>query len=232
MAYSKRLPPQVNLKRLKNDGSETITGLPSCRDDPARVTVIVSSKRIGRILIETKTKHRLTKGMRWSSELRDALYEELTRQNALRSAVRMLTLSARSRVDLERSLIGRSHPREAAVWAVERMDAMGAIDDELFAAGLVRRELVRKPAGRRLLESKLRAKGVSDDIAQRVIDEALGERDPYEDAMKIATRAVRAMGDSLEREKKYRRLTGKLARRGFDADVVRRAVEAALRECD
>lgn len=228
MTRPKRLPPQVNLKRLTSDGSEKITGLPICRDDPARVTVIVSSKRIGRILIETKTKHKLTKGTRWTIELQDALHEELTRQNALRSAMRMLTLSARSKVDLERSLIGRSHPREAAVWAVEKMDAMGALDDELFAAALVRRELVRKPAGRRLLESKLRAKGVSDEITRRVIDEALEERDPYEDAMKIAVRAARAMSDTLEQEKKYRRLTGKLARRGFDADVVRRVVREVL----
>ena len=228
MSYSKRLPPQVNLKRLANDGSEKITGLPICRDDPARVTVIVSSKRIGRILIETKNKHKLVKGMRWTLELHEALFEELSRQNALRSALRMLTLSARSRIDLERSLIGRSHPRDAAVWAVEKMDAMGALDDELFAAGLVRRELIRKPAGRRLLESKLRAKGVSDEITRRVIDEALDERDPYEDAMKIAVRAARAMSNTLEREKKYRRLTGKLARRGFDADIVRRVVDEVL----
>jgi len=228
MSYAKRLPPQVNLKRLATDGSEKITGLPICRDDPARVTVIVSSNRIGRILVETKTRHQLAKGMRWSHELHETLFEELTRQNALRSALRMLTLSARSRADLERSLIARSHPREAAIWAVEKMDSMGALDDELFAAGLVRRELTRKPAGRRLLESKLRAKGVSDEITRRVIDEALDERDPYEDAMKIAARSARAMSDSLEREKKFRRLTGKLARRGFDADVVRRVVTEVL----
>ena len=230
MPYPKRLPPQVNLKRVNSDGSEKITGLPVCRDDPARVTVIVSSKRIGRILNESRDRHGLVKGMRWSPELHEALFEELTRQNALRSALRMLTLSARSRADLERSLIGRGHPREAAVWGVEKMDAMGALDDELFAAGLVRRELIRKPAGRRLLESKLRAKGVSDEITRRVIDEALDDRDPYEDAMKIATRSARAMSGSLEHEKRYRRLTGKLARRGFDADVVRRVVEEVLRD--
>jgi regulatory protein len=146
----------------------------------------------------------------------------------LRSAMRMLTLSARSRADLERSLIGRSHDRAAAAWAVEKMDSIGALDDELFAAGLVRRELLRKPAGRRLLEAKLRAKGVSSEITDRVIAEALEERDVYSDALVVAERGARSLPQSLEHLKKVRRLSGRLARRGFDAEVVRRVVDEVL----
>ncbi len=224
----RRLPPQMNLKRLANDGSEKITGLPVCRDDTARVMVVVDGKRIGRIKIETRNTHELKKSMRWTPELFDALFKEMTRQNALRSAMRMLTLSARSRSDLERTLCWRGHDRDAAIWAVEKIDSIGALDDELFARGLVRRELLRKPAGRRLLEAKLRAKGVSGDITDLVISEALGERDMYADALKIAISGARTMPDSLERIKKVRRLSGRLARRGFEADIVRRAVDEAL----
>ncbi len=201
-----------------------------CRDDPARVMVCVDGKRIGRILIETRNTLEIKKNTRWTAELFDTLFEEMTRQNALRSAMRMLTLSARSRADLERSLVGRRHDRAAAVWAVEKMDSIGALDDESFAAGLVRRELIRKPAGRRLLESKLRAKGVSSEIIDRVICQALDERDVYADALKVAMSGARSLPESLEYMKKVRRLSGRLARRGFDADVVRRAVNEALGE--
>ncbi|MBL4591117.1 MAG: regulatory protein RecX [Phycisphaerales bacterium] len=192
--------------------------------------IVVDGKRIGRIKIETRNTLEIKKNMRWTPELFSTLFEEMTRQNALRSAMRMLTLSARSRSDLERTLCWRGHDRDAAIWAVGKMDSIGALDDEMFARGLVRRELLRKPAGRRLLEAKLRAKGVSSEIVDLVIGDALGERDVYADALKVAMSGARSMPSSLEHVKKVRRLSGRLARRGFDHDVVRRAVDEALKE--
>ena len=84
-------------------------------------------------------------------------------------------------------------------------------------------------AGRRLVEAKLRRDGVSAEIIRAVLDEAFGERDQREDAMELARRQAGTLV-RLDRVVAERRLIGRLARRGFDAEVVRECARRALDE--
>lgn len=90
---------------------------------------------------------------------------------------------------------------------------------------VVRSQLSRKPAGRRLLAGKLREKGIEQSIIDTVLDEALEDRDPIEDARKLAGQAARSISDRHEAGVRKRRITGRLARRGFDFDVIRKVVD-------
>jgi len=210
---------------LPLDGSAKITSLRPCTQDPARIRVAVERRTLGRILIETKAKHGLEVGTAWTEDLAQALGEELARGNAYRAAVRILTKRAKSGQELRRKLREYGYEPDASDWAIERLTELGVLNDEEYARAVVRSQLSRKPAGRRLLAGKLREKGIEQAIIDRVLDEALEDRDTLEDARKLAQQAARSISDRHDTEVRKRRITGRLARRGFDFDVIRRAVD-------
>lgn len=207
------------------DGSATITSIRSCADDPARVSLCVNRRRMGRVLIETKAKHDLQVGTAWTQTLAAALSEELARGNAYRSAVSILSRRAKSGAELARKLRQYDHEPRAIAWAVERLTELGVLNDEEYARMVVRTQLSRKPAGRRLLSGKLREKGIEGATIELVLDEAFGERDTLADARRLAQQAARSISDRHPPEVRVRRITGRLARRGFDFDVIRRVVD-------
>ncbi len=213
------------IEPLPLDGSALVTSLRPCADDPARVTLRVDRRRLGRILIETGADLKLEVGTPWTQSLACALSGELSRGNAYRAAVRIMTRRAKSAQELRRKLREYKHEPEAIGWVIERLTELGVLNDAEYARTVVRSQLSRKPAGRRRLAGKLWEKGIEQSVIDRVLDEALGERDALADARKLARQAARSISDRHGAEVRKRRIAGRLARRGFDFDVVRRVVD-------
>ena len=222
-AYRPRTPTP---SEIPADGTARITSLRPCSDQPDQLTVRVNKCLMGRISHTTKAKHRLAIDDPWTEELRDALHTELTRSRAYLSAARMLGARAKSAHELKQSLRRKGNDPEAIDWAVNRLLELGLINDAEYAAMAARSIIRAKPAGRRFIEAKLRLKGIDRQIITETLDEQLQDANPYEDALKLAQRMNRSITSTLEPEVRKRRLVGRLARRGFDHDVVRRVVEA------
>lgn len=220
--YTRRRPDP---EPIPLDGSASITSIRQCPDDPARVSLRVNRQRIGRVLIESKIRLNLEVGTIWTESLAESLREELDRGNAYRAAIRILTKRAKSSGELRRKLREYKHETDAIEWSIERLTELRILNDEEYARMVVRSQLSRKPAGRRLLSGKLREKGIEQSIIDLVLDEALEERDPIADARKLAQQAARSISDRHAPEVRKRRITGRLARRGFDFDVIRRVVD-------
>jgi len=227
--YSKRgygnRYPKKPLDPLPLDGSASITSLHPCKDDPARVTLFVNRRRLGRILLDTKADHQLKIDTPWTQDLADALNDELAQGNAYRAGIRILTKRAKSAKELARKLKEYGYEPNAIAWTVERLTELQVLDDENYARMVVRAQLARKPAGRRLLSGKLYEKGIDSSLIDLVLDEALEERDTMADARKLAQSAARSISDRHEPDVRKRRITARLARRGFDFDVIRKAVD-------
>lgn len=207
------------------DGSASITSIRACSDDPTRVSLSVNRQRVGRILLQTKVKYELQVGTAWTQDLAESLRQELARGNAYRAAVRILTKRAKSGGELRLKLREYKYEQEAIEWTIERLTELGILNDEEYARMVVRSQLSRKPAGRRFLQGKLREKGIDQATSDRVLDELLDDRDTMADARKIAEQAARSISDRYEPEVRARRISGRLARRGFDFDVIRRILE-------
>ena len=217
--------PKKELEPLALDGSASISSLHPCKDDPARVTLFVDRRRLGRILLDTKGDHKLEVGTPWTEDLAATLGAELAQGNAYRAGIRILTKRAKSGKELGRKLKQYGYEPDAIEWTIQRLTHLQVLDDENYARMVVRSQLCRKPAGRRLLEGKLREKGIETSLITLVLDEALEERDTLADARKLAQSAARSISDRHEPEVRIRRITGRLARRGFDFDVIRKVVD-------
>lgn len=142
-------------------------------------------------------------------------------------ALGLLAVRQRSRRELRSRLIAAGFEPEAVDEELTALEAVGLVDDEAFARSVAEHGMGRRLEGRRAVASALAAKGVDRSLIEAAVAEAAGEGEE-ERAMELArSRASRMAG--LAPEAAFRRLSGFLARRGYDSGLARRAAAAALR---
>jgi len=96
---------------------------------------------------------------------------------------------------------------------LERLRLLGYVNDAEFAQAVVRARTERRARGRRLVADELQAKGVSAELAERVLDSYYG--DELEVARPVAERQARRLQGRGFREFRQR-LGAFLVRRGFE----------------
>jgi regulatory protein len=147
------------------------------------------------------------------------------RRDVHERALGLLAVRQRSRRELERRLVGAGFGADEIAAELERLQRVGLIDDQAFAATLAEHALGSRAEGRRVVARRLAIAGVDGRIAQDVLEEL--EHGEGERALVLAqSRLARLAG--LTPDKAYSRLSGFLARRGYPPDVARRAARRAL----
>lgn len=142
---------------------------------------------------------------------------------ARRTALQRLNRRALSRRELEQKLRQKSYETEVIHMVLDDLAEKQFLDDRQYAQMFVDSQLRQKPAGKRLLLAKLRAKGVEAGIADAAADEALQEVDQVEAATELARKKLSTLS-RYDLATKQRRLWSMLARRGFDGDVIKQVM--------
>lgn len=140
--------------------------------------------------------------------------------------LRKLAAQARTRHELAKALASKEVPEDVADAVLDRMEAVGLVDDEAFARDWVESRQQRRHLSRSALRRELQTKGIDRDQ----IDEAVSgveADDEVEAALALATKRFRTM-QGLERDVQYRRLAGALARRGFSGSVASTVLSQVL----
>lgn len=166
----------------------------------------------------------------------------------LDAAARFLEVRPRSVAEVRRRLRDAGYRPELVEGALERMLALGYLDDAAFARTWVESRDRARPRGARALRDELRRKGVAAEHVEAALaarEASLTGADP-DDASSALEAGVRAesgasdrgaaerllarRGAAILREPDPRRRRAKayalLARSGFDPDVCRDAVNA------
>jgi regulatory protein len=143
-------------------------------------------------------------------------------------ALGLLAVRARSRNELERRLTSAGFERDEIAETLDRLSAVGLVDDEAFARSFAEHAVGTRGEGRRAVESALVAKGVARETIELVVSDVTRERgDESERALALARfRAARLA--SAEPATAYRKLFSFLARRGYPPSVAREAARLAL----
>jgi regulatory protein len=143
------------------------------------------------------------------------------------AALKLLERTRRTRSDLERRLKDKGYAPATVHEVVERLVEVSLVDDAEFARAWLAGRWGRKPSGWRRLQQELRAKGVPDEDIERARSQ-LAERgsapDEVESAAKLVAQARRRYA-RLDPQAQRQRLYALLARRGYDSDTIRRALE-------
>ncbi len=115
---------------------------------------------------------------------------------------------------------------EIAEETADRMEELGLLDDEVYAAKLAEQYLNQKRWGRRRAEQQLRMKGFDRELISRALDDA--ENDPVENILYLIQRKYRA---KLSEENGKQKTVQALLRQGYNYDDIRTAF-ARLHEED
>jgi regulatory protein len=138
------------------------------------------------------------------------------REAAAAMAQRLLAITDRSRVELQRRLERRGYAAATAAEAVDRLVARGWVDDARLAEDLVRRRSSHG-FGRRRVLADLVARGVDPETVRRTAAELTAGQD---DAVRVAAARLRHGQVGPPAPDEVRRLAAALQRRGFDmADI-------------
>jgi regulatory protein len=141
--------------------------------------------------------------------------------------LRLLTARARTRAELAGQLTRRGYPDDVRERVLDRLAAVGLVDDAGFAQQWVQSRRARAGKSRRALAAELHTKGVDHDVITAVLGgiDAAAEWDRAEQLVRAKLRRETLAGDDT---RVVRRLVGMLARRGYSQNLAAEVVLAEL----
>ncbi len=216
------LDEPVRAVRAVGDGRSASGG------DQTRFAVKIARRSFGPVHAKDLDTLGIVVGKPLSRDARARLADALAREAARSDALRLLSTRARAARDLLNRLARKGHDPTPAAEALERLAAVGLIDDEAFAETRALSLVRAKAAGPRAAEHKLRAQGIDPTLAGNAVREAFAEVDLLERATAAARKRARALPPTLDEPTRRRRLYGFLARRGYDHATSMNATTAAL----
>jgi regulatory protein len=146
----------------------------------------------------------------------ESLQEQDTAEEAYNRALNYLSYRPRSRAEVSRYLQRRDVPDKQIESVMDRLTRAGLLDDQAFARFWIENRERFRPRGIRALRYELRSKGISDEIADRI----LATVDVSSSAYKAAAKKAHQLSH-LDQQAFRQKLVQYLARRGFDYEVAR-----------
>ncbi len=146
------------------------------------------------------------------------------------AALAFLSYRPRTRREIQLKLAGRGFDETTIEAALSRLEEVGLVNDLVFIETYVRERIANRPMGVRRMAQELYAKGIPRKQTVPVLERVLGEEKVEERALaeRAADKKCASLRDHADRRAARRRLSGYLARRGFDREVIREIVDARL----
>ena len=145
-----------------------------------------------------------------------------SRRKALNTAANVLQYKQRSAAALYDRLIEKELDPEDAAYAVARLQELGYLNEDEYAASVCR-ELAARGYGRARARAALRDKKVPAEVAERALEDFRPDED------RLQSYIAAKLGDEREPDRgAVKRLTDGLFRRGFSWEEIRAALRAHL----
>ena len=175
-------------------------------------------------------RHRSSPGQRLARvrERNAALTGSAAIEAAREVALRKLDAHACSRAELTSAIEGRGFSAVLAHQVVDRLEAVGLVNDQAYADALVRSRFSGTGASGRALREVLVRKGLEPGVIERALSQ-ISRDDEAERAAQLVARKRRSLA-GVPRQSAYRRLCSMLARKGYSPSVASNAVRDALDE--
>ena len=156
-----------------------------------------------------------------------SISEPSREEQARALCLRLLTARSRTRAELSGQLSKRGYPDDVRDRVLDRLAAVGLVDDTEFAEQWVQSRRAKAGKSRRALAAELHTKGVDNDVITAVLGgiDAGAERDRAEQLVRSKLRRETLGGDDV---RVSRRLVAMLARRGYGQNLACEVVLAEL----
>lgn len=203
-----------------------VTSIHERRAGSARYVVAIDGRDVATVSAQAIADLALRVGKRVETGEALSLQEESGRVAVFDKAVELLAVRARSVRDL-RIRLRRTGAALAKIDEVlERLVALGLLNDEEYARNLAHSRVVSGGVSKRRISQELQKRGVARDVADDAIDTTLEEveLDEMGSARAAASKRLRSL-QSLDAATRRRRLYAYLARRGYETAVIARVLK-------
>lgn len=150
--------------------------------------------------------------------------KKVKKVSAYDAALRLLAVRSRSVMEIRDRLGAKGFLGYDIESVINRLLSAKLLDDEAFARYMCESILRKKPAGSRLLVSRLTRRGVSRETAEETVQIVL----PFEREVTYARSAAKQcrarFPNTLSKEQANMRIARYLASRGFSAAIVREVI--------
>jgi regulatory protein len=156
-----------------------------------------------------------------------SISEPSREEQARALCLRLLTARARTRAELAGQLTKRGYPDDVSASVLDRLTAVGLVDDTDFAQQWVQSRRANAGKSKRALAAELHTKGVDNDVITTVLAtiDAGAERGRAEQLVAAKLRRENLDGDQM---RVARRLVAMLARRGYSHTMASDVVKVEL----
>lgn len=151
------------------------------------------------------------------NELKEAV-EADNSQYAFDSAANLLSFKMRTKTELRDKLLSKRIEENAVDCAIDKLESYGYINDKLYAKEFVDSAVLASRYGRKVVEFKLKQKGIDDDT----IAEALQHYTDDEESRiaKLQLERLLKKYDGEDKGKSRQKIYSTLTRRGFSFDII------------
>ena len=137
-------------------------------------------------------------------------------------ALKLLAAKPRSQAEL-RERLGEKCDDEAVGQVIARLEELGYVNDERFAASFAAARIATRPLGRVRLRRDLQRRKVSGEVAENAMNAAYEETNEETLIDLAIAKRLRTRGEPRTRQDAQKLFTY-LLRQGFDYDLVMRKV--------
>ena len=192
---------------------------------PGRLDVVVDGSFLATLSFDAIERLHLAVGIEVDGVM-NAIAAEAAQLAVYDRALNMLAFRARSASELARLLVRKGAERADVDRAIARLHVQGLLDDASFAQAFTRAKVQGANMSRRRVQQELVHKGVARDIAEAAIS-AVFEAEGIDQRELVQAAALKKAASlaRLDPVVRRRRLYAFLARRGYDVDDIRHAMQ-------
>jgi len=146
----------------------------------------------------------------------------------LENVYRYLAIRNRSEKEIRDYLTKKKAELEIITLIIEKLKKQKFLDDEKFARSWILSRARFRPKGKSALKFELLQKGISKEIIEKVLQEKIEDMpDELTQAKRLIERRIEKLKDKPKQEI-YQKVGGFLARRGFDWNTIKKAIDSLL----
>lgn len=184
-----------------------------------------------RALDEHRSRYALEQGNPISEDVLLEITVSYEYTKAKQAAMRLLKARPRTELEIRRRSLKQGITERISAWVIDDLKSEGHINDRLFAALWIKEKVGRSTCGKRRIMNELKSKGIDQAVIEEQLALNYDDSQEAEIAHRLAEKRLARL-ESRPNRASVQRVYNLLLRRGFDTDLARVAVEAALRNLE
>lgn len=195
--------------------------------NPKRVNIYIDNNFAFGLDDEIRYKYGLKSNMEIDDDFIKNVLQDEEESKAFSNVLNYLSYRQRSEKEVIDYLKKQDYDEDLILKVVNKCKGYKYIDDLSFAENFTKDKLNLKKFGKRRIGYELKLKGISQDIINKVLD--FDNDLEYEMALALGQKRLSSYKND-DKNKKYRKLSAYLGRRGYDFSVISKVLKEVLKD--